>query len=186
MDYEGDKMKISEQLRNIVKQAEEAMEEIYENFEEMKNRIEELELQEKQEQEQKTIYNLEKGDTYWFIDGFIPFLTFWKDNSTDIAQLTHGNIYLTEQDAKDELRARKLIAKAKESQRGFVPDWGDGEQRKYYIYYSFEYLELIYHYKYFTVTMPMLGYWESDEDVKEFIKENEDELTWFFKEYKGW
>ncbi|WP_425540016.1 hypothetical protein [Microaceticoccus formicicus] len=176
-------MTLTQELKNVIKQAEETLEELYENIEEMKNRLEEMELEEKWEQEQKTIYNLEKGDTYWFIDGFIPFLTFWKDNSTDIAQLTHGNIYLTEQDAKDEIKARKLIAKAKKSQKGFKPDWEKDDEEKHYLYYNHY---LVIETSTYTHNVPTkLGYWSDFYDMRNFVNENKEDLIWFFTEYTG-
>lgn len=178
-------MKISEQLRNIVKQAEETLEELYKNIEEMKNKLEEMELEEKREQEQKTIYNLENGDRYWFIEGFMSFLTFWEDNGEDNAQLTHGNIYLTQQEAEDELRARILIAKAKKSQKGFQPNWNNKDELKNFICYDQDEEKHFINHTAFTNHSDKLGYWEDFYEADDFLEENRDELVWFFTEYKG-
>lgn len=175
-----------QELKNAIKQAEETLEELYENIEEMKNRLEEMELGEKWGQEQKTIYNLEIGDVYYCLSTYGDICEgAWGNCELDRCLLNMGNIFLTYEDAEDELRARKLIAKARESQKGFVPKLLDDEDR-YYLNYGVQ-----DGYIYGPITNmynngPILGYWDNEDDMNNFKKENIDELTWFFKEYKGW
>ena len=61
-------MTLTQEMRKVIKQTEETLEELYENIEEMKNRLEEMEIRDTREQEQKTIYNLEIGDRFYYLN----------------------------------------------------------------------------------------------------------------------
>ncbi len=177
-------MTLTQELKNVINQAEETLEELYENIEEMKNRLEEMELEEKWEQ--KTIYNLEVGDKYWYVtDRSGAQGDVWENHRIDEHRLSIGNIYLTEQEAEDEIRARRLIAKAKKSQKGLKPGWDSSMEKKHHIRYNSHYNAIETCFAQAFKSMPRLGYWPNKEDTLEFANKNEDDLIWFFTEYKN-
>lgn len=91
---------------------------------------------------QKTIYNLECGDFYYYItsDGIVTKTT-WRNSGHDFKCLSIGNIYLTQEDAEKALDKLKATAKVKkriaELNDGWMPDWNNNDD-KWYIYYQYE------------------------------------------------
>ncbi|WP_425539429.1 hypothetical protein [Microaceticoccus formicicus] len=176
-----------QEMRKVINQAEETLEELYENVEEMKNRLEEMELEDKREQEQKTIYNLEIGDKFYHLNTYGDIREdVWGNYELDRCLMNVGNIYLTYEDAEDELRARRLIAKAKKSQKGFKPGWDSSMKEKHYIRYNSHYNAIETCFVQAFKSLPRLEYWPNKEDTLEFANKNEKDLIWFFTEYKGY
>lgn len=139
-------------------------------------------FKEEEQEEEKTIYNLQEKDKYWVIydDGATVF-TQWGYDEFDKERLEIGNVFLTEQEALDEVRRRKLIAKAKASKGNLTPTRNDlvDNIEMYQVGYRMS--------KGFikvnicgATTGVALGVWETEEDVQKFINENEEELYWFF------
>ena len=92
-----------------------------------------------------------------------------------------GNVFLTKQEAEDEVRARKLIQKARQSQDRFVPDWENFEQNKCFVYFDSGEIRILIH-DYRDVA-PIFGYWEDESACEQFIDENREELRWYFTEH---
>ncbi len=149
-------------------------------LEELTRDLWELEKEIEEAKKPKTIWDLEKNDEYYWVSGAGEAKRdFWFGGVFfEKARRDAGNVFLTKQEAEDEVRARKLIAKAKRSEgnRGFVRgvlnvgihDTGDeistGDM------YNLEY-------------RPELGYWGRAEDAEAFLDENREELKWYFTGY---
>lgn len=94
--------------------------------------------------EPESIFNMKNGQDYWFISGsgrVTP--TTWSDNNGySIGHLAIGNIYLSEQSCEFAVEKLKVIQEIAKWQfkfdRGFVVDWKDEEQLRYYPYYDHE------------------------------------------------
>lgn len=127
-----------------------------------------------------SVWNLNEGDRYFFVreDGTVTYHG-WRDTIIENDIRDMGNIFLPQQEAEDEVRKRKLIAKAKKSQRGFKPDWGDEYQWKYLIVRSKSGIGID---TLVTTNLGVeLGCWETRKDAEKFLKENEPELEWYFE-----
>ena len=125
----------------------------------------------------------EYGQKYWYISREGKAENYrWEDHSFDHDRYAIGNCFPTEQSAKDVVRVRKLIQKARESQGGFVPDWEHSTQRKYSLYFDRVEIWVTSHIS--LNIAPIFGFWEDESVCEQFIKDNHDELLWFFKEYR--
>jgi len=80
------------------------------------------------EAEKKTVFDLEIGDEYWLLDvdgygyvyGFI-----WDNDNGEIEYREQGNIFLTEQEALDEARRRKILTRLKHLAGGYEFEYGE-------------------------------------------------------------
>lgn len=127
------------------------------------------------------------GDEYWYIStltGPKASEGMWEDHSFYHGLLEVGNCYRTEQEAKDALRAQKLIAavakRRKELNGEWKPNWSRGD-KKYFIEYRKEYL-YVNHFLSICSVSPF-GYFKSSCRAVAIIDEYEDELLWYFTEY---
>ena len=149
----------------------EGMKELTEKVEELKNSIDD------------GVFKPEYGEEYWYISGYgMLFVDNWGGNIIECDKYAIGNCFPTEQSAKDVVRVLKLIQKAKESQGGFVPDWEDSKQQNCFLYFQAGGIGIA---GYPSINVaPIFGFWEDKSECEQFIKDNHDELIWFFTEYK--
>lgn len=108
--------------------------------------------------------------------------SWWDDYYVDRNRYAIGNCFPTEQSAEDAVRVLKLIQKARESQDGFVPDWEDAVQYKYFL--SFKSGDIYAAINWTTNVVSKFGYWENRSVCEQFIDENSEELLWYFTEYR--
>ena len=129
------------------------------------------------------VFQPQDEEKYWYISGSgEAYVCWWKNHPTDHDRYSIGNCYLTEQSAKDVVRALKLIQKARESQDGFVPDWEDETQHKYFLDFHRGNIGIA---DYLSINVaPIFGFWEDESVCEQFIDENREEILWFFKEYR--
>ena len=153
----------------------EGMKELTEKVEELKNSI-----------DGGGVFQPDDGEVYWFISDaggtFDSQWVDWVDTRIDEGRYAIGNCYSTRQSAEDAVRALKLIQKARESQNGFVPDWENMEQTKRTLHFDGEGIRV----RIYTLwnTASIFGYWEERLMCEQFIDENQDDLIWFFTEYR--
>lgn len=93
---------------------------------------------EPQENLEPKVYLPEIGEKYWYLFATGEVANYiWKNDKTDNDLFTQGNVFLTQQEAQKEAQYRKLRAKyvayVKEYNDGWVADWSDKEQVKYYL-----------------------------------------------------
>ena len=125
----------------------------------------------------------EDRQKYWYVSGSGEVYTnHWTNHIMDHNYHLIGNCFPTKQAGEATVRVRKLIQKARESQDGFVPDWGDGEQDKYSLHFHDSRMWTA-HYTLLNVA-PIFGFWEDRSMCEQFIDKNRDDLLWFFTEYK--
>ena len=129
------------------------------------------------------VFKPKDGQKYWFISASTGvYESQWENHPIDHDRYSIGNCFPTEQLAKDTVRALKLIQKARESQNGFVPDWENREQRKFYLYFNDN---GTWTGSSFLVNVtPTFGYWGDKSECDKFAKDNHNELIWFFTEYR--
>lgn len=121
--------------------------------------------------------------TYWFVsESGEVYQSMWCVDLDDHSRYAIGNCHLTKQSAEDTVRALKLIQKARESQNGFVPDWENREQRKFYLYFNDN--GTWTGTNFLVNVTPIFGYWEDESACEQFVDENHDEILWFFTEYR--
>lgn len=126
------------------------------------------------------LFKPKNGEDYWSISGLGEvYREVWYCSG----RYSIGNCFPTEQSARDTVRVLKLIQKAKESQDGFVPDWGSAQQGKYSLGYESLYNEVCVTYHLLRNMTSTFGYWEDELVCEKFISDNHDELIWFFTEY---
>lgn len=104
----------------------------------------------------------------------------WNDHCFDRSRYEIGNCYPTKQAAEDTVRVLKLVQKAKESQGGFIPDWEDMLQNKYSVRFFTGDIEISVCQLHNEASM--FGYWEYRYACEQFVKDNREELLWFFSE----
>lgn len=87
--------------------------------------------------EPKTVWGLKEGDRYWFIrtNNWVDDCM-WNDSQYDIGCRVGGNCFLTKEEAEKELAYRKAKAILERDTKGFKPDWKDGGNSKYDVYYD--------------------------------------------------
>ena len=132
------------------------------------------------EETETGVWKPEYGKEFWFVKGMLVIDCSWFATTLDHEIFNTCQLYKTKEEAGDELRAKKLIRKAQIHQGGhrFV----EGESN-YYIYYGFVRKTIDCATKDIINDRPELGYWKDSESAEEFIRENEDELRWYFTEY---
>ena len=83
------------------------------------------------------------GEIVYYINGIylkVYDLAYYKIDNEARNMFEHGYIYYTREEAEQFLKERKLLFKlhqwAKLKNDGWEPDWDNGMENKYYIYYS--------------------------------------------------
>ena len=132
-------------------------------------------------EETQGVWKPECGEKYWVIAVWVVTYFVWDDDETDHEIFNTCQLYKTKEEAEDELRAKKLIRKAQIHQGGhkFAVD-----EINYYIYYSFARKTVDWTNGSILSYLLGLGYWKDSESAEEFIRENKDELLWYFTEYR--
>lgn len=128
---------------------------------------------------EKTIYNLQKGDEYHFLDmsGNVV-TTYWSNHENDLIRLKLGNVYLTKKDAtralNEQLATERVIERIAELNDGWEPDWCDSSQVKYNICVDGECNQLYIHESYFVKILRNCFYLKSYTLVRQLIEELEE------------
>lgn len=78
------------------------------------------------------------GDAVWLVDWDADWFTqkFNNDNSFHKGSLSIGNIFRTKEECQAHVEYLKAVQIIKKDAKGFVPDWSDDSQNKYFGYYS--------------------------------------------------
>ena len=70
--------------------------------------------------EPKTVWELENGDKYWYLDSFGSYsYSDWSDCVSRINQRNQGNVFLTKEEAEFEAKRREVVAKVRKYTRPF-------------------------------------------------------------------
>ena len=87
----------------------------------------------------KTVWDLKKGDIYWYFSSFGMLISdTWNNYDTDIARRSLGSCFLTKEEAKFEMERRRIEATLlKYGRRGFKYSEGNA-----YMYYNHEEQEI--------------------------------------------
>lgn len=74
------------------------------------------------------------GEQYWFVntDGYVVY-AYWGDSTIDNYRKDFLRIFKTKKECKRYLEIQKAF---KEESKNFEPNWKDGSQDKYYLYYD--------------------------------------------------
>lgn len=129
------------------------------------------------------------GDTYWCVDsGGLIVKAVFGEHEISYGRKSIGNMYQTEQQAKNALRAKKLIKavndRRKELNGDWVADWGKGKRIKYCI--EMDGLNRIVSgwssFKYAYKAYPF-GAFKDKDNCFQIIQKFKSELSWFFTEY---
>lgn len=117
----------------------------------------------------KSVWDLEEGDTYYYIDvyGDISDGRIGNDSSEDEI-FAIGNVFLTEEDAEFAVERLKVIAELKKYAKEFSDgEWKDNKTQKYYIVYRYsgDYIRSILTY----TSKDNVLYFESPEKAQEAI-----------------
>jgi hypothetical protein len=145
-------------------------------IEELKRHVESLE-------KKKTVWDLEQGDGFWYVDddGCVSLGEWEEGDPIDSFSLSIGDIFLTEKDAEAELEYRQAYQRVKEyiHDEGFEfgPDWDEARRKRWDIYYDhwvkefFEDVDTDYQ-----VQDRKGFYFKSKEDAENVIEHCEDDL----------
>lgn len=128
------------------------------------------------------VFKPEQNQKYWYISGGEIYGDWWNNLSTYESLYSMGNCFPNKQAAEDAVRVLKLIQKARETQDGFVPDWKDPIQHKYFLDCHMGDIGVADHPSIHVA--PIFGFWEDKSVCEQFIQDNRDELLWYFTEYR--
>lgn len=110
---------------------------------------------------------VESGRKYWYVDDFgyasIDCEHFIND---DDYRYNTGNYFRTEAEAKAKRDYDLSLQVIKDDAKGFVPDWTDGEQDKWYGHYDYIANQFGYDNDSSCYQMPSMIYFATDDDVK--------------------
>lgn len=107
--------------------------------------------------------------------------TYYSDNSkVDKYIFEHGLYFNSKEEAEQYIKERKLLFKlhqwAKLKNEGWEPDWSNGDEIKYYIFYDYYRKELHFSFKNSTSTIDKLPYFKSEKISEECIDMFGDEI----------
>lgn len=129
---------------------------------------------------------MDENDKYYLTISDGDITTAIDCSSTDDAIYDNANYYSSEEIAKNNARADKLMRQLRRFSilnRKNKIDWENKGQDKFAIYFDYEYKKLgINHYRYWRKVNSI--YFDSSELAKQAIEEFKDELIWYFTEYK--
>ncbi|MGL5972442.1 MAG: hypothetical protein ACRCZK_01805 [Oscillospiraceae bacterium] len=89
----------------------------------------------------KSVWELESGDYYYYLSniGIIHFKV-WTSSPTDLRKREIGNCFLTEEEALKEIERQeaevKLLKIIADYNNGWLPNWEDKEEIKFYLYFD--------------------------------------------------
>lgn len=106
---------------------------------------------------------------------------FWNGASSDRLMFEMGGYFKTEEEAEQYLKERKLLFKlqqwAKEKNEGWVPDWSNDDEEKYYItYFKDKSLGVSWEITWGMINFTKLPYFKTSEITQECIKLFENEI----------
>lgn len=105
---------------------------------------------------------------------------FFDNDNLSKTVFEHGLYFKTKEEAEQHLKERKLLFKlhqwAKLKNDGWVPDWSNGDEIKYYIFYDYYRKELHFSFKNSTSTIDKLPYFKSEKISEECIDMFGDEI----------
>lgn len=171
--YEELKNKIDEEIKSI-KQHELKLNELKEEMDKVE-----------QEENSSNGIPFKLGDEYCsvYVLGDICFDK-WDNDEIDRWKLSQGNIFKTEEEARDKFFQLELEGKAREFRRinncnVNEEDWKNTKKVKYYIYYSLI-IGIATASNSIGINPNKLGFFNSEEMVKRFVKENKEDLLKYF------
>lgn len=125
----------------------------------------------------------EDGERLFFIDNVqstISSKIFDINNMNDVKRFENGLYFETEEEAEQHLKEQRLLFKihqwAKEKNEGWVPDWKNLGQQKYFIFYDYYRKELCISYECSTSNIDKLPYFKTREITQECIDLFGDEI----------
>ena len=75
----------------------------------------------------------EYGNKYWVVEHTEgTYTSVWANDRIDNFRLLQGNVFRTEEEAKEHLAYLKAVVVIKEDAEWFVPDWSDDDQMKFF------------------------------------------------------
>ena len=118
----------------------------------------------------KTVYDLDYGDSYFFLTALGTIMTgIWHNDDSDHDRLRFGNVFLTEEDAKFASERLKVITELKKYAKEFSDEeWLNQSIVKHYIIFDYEDHVINIGYVCFTKVSDI--YFESEEKAQEAIK----------------
>ena len=125
------------------------------------------------------------GQWFWYIcpDGSISSML--NNVTSDVAsKFIAQGVYRTQKEAelaRDKQKAIVACWKWAQENAPFEPDWGDEEQKKFYIYSTRYALKYLCTWEAQTQTQFILPYFKSEEDCEAFIEANKEHLELLFK-----
>ena len=129
----------------------------------------------------------EDGETVYYIgcvDGSIFGRNYCVDDSDDKYMFEHGLYFKTYEEAEQHLKESKLIFKlkqcTKEKNGSWEPDWSDGGENKYYIFYGHSGNEFEVSSVVISDNFKKLPYFKSREIAQECIDEFGEEIKEVF------
>ena len=123
--------------------------------------------------EPKTVWDLKKGDAYWWANshGAVG-KDHWNDSYIDDTRRSQGGAFLTEEEAKFEVKRREVVTKVRKYARPFKK-----EEKNFYPYYV--YVNGAIHFNADYCMLP-IDYFATEDDIQRAIDEvGEDD----FKKY---
>ena len=170
---------LTEGMKELTEDSDRAFHNLTEGMKELTEKVEEL----KNSIDDGGVSKPQDGQEYWYVSGSGEvYMHHWSNCPIDRDYHSIGNCFPTKKSAEATVRVRKLIQKARESQYGFLPDWEDETQDKFYLFFGIG--EIYVTRARITNTATIFGHWEEKSVCEQFIKDNHDELIWFFTEYK--
>ena len=126
----------------------------------------------------------QKGDTYYYINGCVDNDYFDNDN-IDSNRIKTGNFYKEVEEANKQVKKLRAIVRVKtyiKDNFGYDSedwaDWGDDNEKKYYI--SFSYclggIRFYYHYAYDIKVQSFIGHIKTEDECKILIKNCKEDL----------
>lgn len=129
----------------------------------------------------KTVWDLQEGDTFWMIYEYDD--TSWyvwdSKNSVCITLRENGNCFLSEEEAEEASWRRQFETKMRREFKPEEVDWNNSEIRKYYITYDTYNKCIDFDFTWFTKTQN-ITHCNDGEIVEQFIKDNESDLLRYF------
>ena len=128
----------------------------------------------------KTVWDLEVGDKYFYIDsvGGFPNMT-WNNDEYDVLRRSQGNVFLTLEEAQFEEMRRNVYATVKRYAYEFSDDeWNNFNMYKYYPFYDYTYCCIATNSN--NIHRDSKLYFKSEKDIEKAIEAVGEE---YFKKY---
>lgn len=133
----------------------------------------------------KSIYDLKVNDTYWFVNylGAVED-SVWENDKIEKHRLDTGNVFLTKEEALNQLRINKFLSlwKREYYERGWKPDWLNTSQYKWYVSYApSNQDEIVVDWIRYQKILPDYMYFQTKEQANIFMIEHEEELELYLE-----